>query len=438
MILSIDPPPRLGRAGQLASGGPSDRSAPSAACSLRALCWLFLALVWTFGLFRPFEARAQSDDDRPARALPPILHEEMLTVLQSYDDNILLRPATRLSDWITRIAPEVRLWAEQGPVKLSLRGEAEVEFFQHHTELNTFDRAQHLDGALEVRLSPRFTLEASDLFIHSLDPFNATILGFGQVVERTEYFTNLLGGKAHYRLSALSTLVVYGSDLITTYRDPNLLNSNLIEVGAGLAVRLNPLDVMTPEYTFRNYSFERGPSFDASLLTLQEERRFSATLAGRLRAGAVFLREATSDWLVEFMGDAELTKTLNTATTFRVEIKRDLAVVGGFNGVFISNSFLLAMVRKLGENFTLSLSGAGLLQDSVFDSSEKLETYSVAVDVRYRVLSWLDAFFDYSYLRQDTHSTIPNIDDDRVVIGVAAHTPLGGGEPFRLKEPGPF
>lgn len=355
----------------------------------------------------------------PSDPEPPRLRwTPSLEVTYEYDDNILLRALRRESDYITRVRPGLGLLVEQERVRWATDLRVEFAFYRDHPELSTWNRAQHVDTHLTLRPTGVWTFEFRDTFTRSIDPTEQLDLLF----RRTEYYSNALSLKAGYRFSPRLTIEGEAINRITQFKDPTLIDVVEDELRGGLTYRLTPVITLFPEYRYRNFYFENRGHTEAHTASIREEYRFTETLTGRATAGALVIVDrgtTRSDLLLSLGAEQRYGPTI----VFRADYLRDVSVVGGLSGTFITNSISGSATYHVTQWFDSIVGVTWSLQQPVLSTRSDIDTLWLRIEEQVRITSWLRGVASYSYRRQNFHDEgIRDIYNHRFFIGLTAFT----------------
>jgi hypothetical protein len=393
----------------------------------RAASVLFLRLFFLLSLplfflqAHPVAAQLSLEGEPipPSDPEPPRLRvTPSLEVTYEYDDNILLRAVRRESDYITRVRPGVGLLVEQERVRWATDLKAEFAFYRDHPDLSTWNRSQNIDTHLTLRPSGVWTFEFRDTFTHSIDPTEQLDLLF----RRTEYYSNALSLKAGYRFSPRLTMEGEAINRITQFKDPALVDVTEDELRGALAYRLTPVATLTPEYRYRNFYFENRGHTEAHTASIREEYRFTETLTGRAMAGALAIvdRGTAESYLLLGLGAEQ---RYSPTVVFRGDYLRDVSVVGGLSGTFISDNLSGSVTFHVTQWFDSIFAATWTFQQPVLSNRSDIDTLWLRIEEQFRITSWLKGIAGYSYRRQNFHDeAIRDIYDNRFFIGLTAFT----------------
>jgi hypothetical protein len=375
-------------------------------------------------------------EGEPAAKEPPQFHfTPSLSVAEIYDDNILLRKFLRESDLITRVRPGLMIAVDQARVRWLTDLSFEAEFYRKHTDLSSYNRSQILDTHLTLRPDLRWTFEFGDTFIHSNDPvgrLRAGTVGIpvagggtplpaeqgGEIIlERTEYYSNVLSLKAAYRLTPRLTGEVEGINRFTQFADDRFIDSSSNEIRVSFPFILTPLDIVTPEYQYRNFYFEHRAYTEVHTLDLKTQHRFTSTLTGRASGGLILIVDRGTvrpDFLIGLGADQSYSETI----TFRADYARDVSVVGGLFGTFASNIISASMTAHVTQAFDSIVAASWALQQGLLANRTNLDTLRFRLEEQFKFTNWLKAFLSYEYMQQNYHGPGNDIYNNRVFVGL--------------------
>lgn len=388
----------------------------------------------------PAAAQPLFDEGERTPKEPPQFHfTPSLSVAELYDDNILLRSIRRESDLITRVRPGLTIAVDQARVRWLTDLSAEAEFYRDHPDLSTYDRSQTLDTRLTIRPDPRWTFEFGDTFVHSNDPVGRLTPGaFGTVgttppagggaappvdpggeliLQRTEYYRNVLSLRGAYRLTPRMTADVEGITRLTEFKDDRLIDSSSDEIRGSLPYILTSVATVTPQYQYRNFYFRHRGHTEAHTASLKMDHRFSSTLTGRASGGAILIVDRGTvrpDFLFGLGADQSYSETI----IFRADYTRDVAVVGGLAGTFATNIFSGSMTAHVTQAFDSIVAGSWAIQQAILSSQSNLDTLRFRLEEQIKFTTWLKIFLSYEFMKQNYHSGARDIYNNRIFVGL--------------------
>ncbi|HEY5600029.1 MAG TPA: hypothetical protein VIK48_05000, partial [Candidatus Manganitrophaceae bacterium] len=365
---------------------------------------LFLQIESAFA--QPFlELNAAGQAPGPTGEIPPRFHfTPSLDLALEYDDNILLRSVRRESDFIFRARPGFEMAAERERAEWRIGIKAEFEGYRDHPDLSTWDRSQTLNSRLTLRPTPRWTFDFSDIFVRSKDPIEEVALGL--LLRKTDFWSNSLSLKGAYRLTPRLTAELEGVNRATQFKDPFLIDYGADEIKASAVYLLTPLDKVAPQYSYRNFYFERRGHTEAHAFALKWERRWTQTNVFRGMAGGLVVvdRGTTKN---DYLLGLGIDHVYKPSLTLRFDFTRDVAVVGGLSGAFATNIFSGAVTLRMTEAFVSLFSASWSIQQALLASRSDLDTYAFKAEEQYAFTSWLKGFLSYAFTRQNFNESGP-------------------------------
>ena len=401
----------------------------------------------------PAEAQPLFEERDGTPKEPPQFHfTPSLFVAELYDDNILLRSVRRESDLITRVRPGLTMAVDQSRVRWLTDLNAEAEFYRDHPDLSTYNRSQSLDTRLTIRPDPRWTFEFGDAFVHSRDPSGRLTLGTigtvgtvgpgetppgagaggvvpgggtglpvdpgGELIlQRTEYYRNILSLRGSYRLTPRLTAEVEGITRITQFKDDRLIDVSSDELRGSLPYLWSPRETVTPQYQYRNFSFKHRGHTEVHTVSLKGERRFTETLSGRAVGGLLMVVDRNTvrpDFLIGFGADQSYSETI----VFRADFTRDVAVVGGLAGTFATNVLSGSMTAHVTKAFDSIVAASWAYQQGLLGNQSDLDTLRFRLEEQVKLTNWLRLFLSYEYMKQNYHSAARDIYNNRIFAGL--------------------
>jgi len=344
-----------------------------------------------------------------------------ISVQERYDSNVYFVPGRHLEDYVTTIAPKVKI-EHKGPlVEARLGGGPTGEIYVKNPGLNYVAGGGTLDlnlskalsrlvpgAGLEIKESGRYTpqpfafmspegsSEISDTFVRGIQ------------ARRANSFTNLGTIQGSYVLSpTMSLSSTYSDSRIRfgrtfgdagTTNDTAFIDTTFQTVVSGIALTVTPQDRVTLSHQYQKGAFdfagvESGFSTQGAILGWR--RQLTPTVTAEATGGVVVF-DRTQD--LQYMGSASLDWKIRQ-TTAHIEYSR--AVRPSF---FIAGTPLLSqrvggrVTHHITEPFSVSVHGFYARNESVPDSSFlTFESYSVGVDGNYRVNRILTVNAAYSH-----------------------------------------
>ncbi len=209
---------------------------------------------------------------------------------------------------------------------------------------------------------------------------------------------------------------------ITQFEDPTLIDVTEDVLRGGLIYRLTPVVTLFPEYRYRNFYFENRGHTEAHTASIREDYRFTETLTGRAMAGALVIIDrgaAQSELLLGLGAEQRYSPTI----VFRADFLRDVSVVGGLSGTFISNTVSGSATYHVTQWFDSIVGVTWSLQQPNLPTRSDIDTLWLRIEEQVRITSWLRGVASYSHRRQNYHDEgVRDIYDNRIFVGLTAFT----------------
>jgi hypothetical protein len=238
------------------------------------------------------------------------------------------------------------------------------------------------------------------------------------ILQRTEYYRNVLSLKGAYRLTPRLTAELEGVNRITQFKEKGLIDSSSNEIRGALPYLLTSRDTITPQYQYRDFYFENRAHTEVHAVSLSGMRRFTSTLTGRAMGGGLVILDrntAHPDFLLGFGADQSYSETI----IFRADFTRDVALVGGLAGAFATNLVSGSMTAHVTKSFDSIVDGSWAYQKGLLGNTSSLDTLRLRLEEQAKITTWLRLFVSYEYMRQNYHkSRSPDIYDNRIFVGL--------------------
>lgn len=181
-----------------------------------------------------------------------------IAVEEVYDDNIFFDPDNEVSDFITRVSPQLDVGFESETLAWLLSYRNDAEWYRDLSDLDSTTARGFGLAQIEYDLDRRWTLRGQSEYIQtntaqdlSLNPGGGEIPGR---VGRAEAERFLLGGGASYRFSQR-----VAGDLEVSWVDDELIDfskNETLSVNSQIEQLLTPARLLLYGYRYRGYEFE--------------------------------------------------------------------------------------------------------------------------------------------------------------------------------------
>jgi hypothetical protein len=385
-----------------------------------------------------------------------------LTVLETYDDNVLLSSTDRRSDFVTSITPGLRLTARDPRWDVTLAAAARADYYADRPELNNTTDNQNGNLAIAFRATPRLTISLNDTFIRSLDPGEVDT-ATGITTGRFRSYGNTVTPAIKYQITPLTLVGLDYSFAILRSDSPFTRDEDTHEGRLSVERQFTPRNSGTFRYTFSRFKVEGEPDRDAHsprvglihilsptirisaeagvLLferadgatevspsgTLRYDQEFSqgrlslsydrsARLAGLDGvAGASQALTATA----AFTATRNLTLDLRTGVSTTESVDTEEEVRQGFFGGSIT--FGAGRLFTTGREVTLGLESEIRATDSI-NRVEDFLVYTGGIRFNYRFIEWLSINVGYRHTRQDDKTGPFDLERNTIFVGLTTST----------------
>lgn len=317
-----------------------------------------------------------------------------VTATEEFDDNVFSQSTHRESDFISRLAPNLKAGYQSKPFTLLASGGIDAEYFADHQDLSGV--ANRKRAGLELRYVPELTGPTTTLTLN-------VAYAESQTPAELQPQTGIEAGRRTTQLWTVAPALTHRFNLRTSgdasYSYSDTVSGGLSQVTqqarVGLSSQLTRLDTGTVHYTLSLID-SGGLSSTSHAFTLGWVSKLSHTTTLSLEAGprltdGQLAPQITAGLTHHFkIGDASLTYTRAETTVI------------GQAGVSETNSVLAALVLTPLRRLQLNL-GAGFSNTSSGQGADIL-VYRANASVAYRLTKWLSLTANYRFSRQEQGS----------------------------------
>ena len=364
-----------------------------------------------------------------------------ISVQERYDSNVYFVPGRHLEDYVTTIAPKIRVDHKGKLVEAALNGGPTGEIYVNNPGLNFVGGGGSLDlnlSKMVSRLVPGVGLTIRDSGRYTPQPFafmspqegNEISDAFvrGIQARRANSFSNLGTAQGSYALSpTISLNTTYSDSRIRfgkTFAVPDgditgtaFINTGFQTVVSGIAVTVTPVDRVSLSHQYQKGTFDIAGAqsgFSTQGAMLGWTRQLTPDLKADATGGVVIFGQ-TQD--LQYMGSATL-EWKTRATTAHLSYSR--AVTPSYFSVgtpLLSQRMGGTVTRHITEPLSMSVHGFYAINQSVPDSSVlKYESYTVTADMAYRVNRILTVSAGYTHSMFNRTTRGHSFDFDRNVV----------------------
>lgn len=342
-----------------------------------------------------------------------------LTVSEEYDDNVLLSPTDRQSDFVTSISPGLRLTVRDPTWDVTLAASARADYYADRPELNSTTDNQSGNLAIKFRPTARFTASLTDTFNRSINPAEVNT-ETGIITGRFRSYRNTVTPAVTYQINPLTLIGLQYSLGILRSDSPLARDSDTHEGELSAQRQLTPRTSGTLRYTLSRFQIEASPARDVHLPRIGVAHALSPTIRISAEAGPVFIETSDGSFETTVGGTLQYTQEFSRGR-LSVAYDRRALVPEVIGEVAVRQSLTATVTLPATRDVTVDLE-AGIRATESLDEAVDFLVYTAAIRVDYRVLQWLAFNVGYRYLRQDDRVGSFDLDRNVVFLGVTAST----------------
>lgn len=344
-----------------------------------------------------------------------------ISVSEEYNDNVDSDNLNRHSDFITNFSPAVVLYITQPTYELNAGYSFTAAIYAREPNRNTAFDSQNLLLSGLYRLTPGLTVSATDYFVAS--NFTNVTSAQGISTGRQKSWSNAFSPGLTWQMTQADSVAIGGNYTALRYE-----GQGTGEDSDTFAARVSETHAFTARLTGNigyefTYLHQQG-SLDSTTHTpsvglgYQLTRTLNASISG---GPAITL--IGGDTVVSPAGRASLVQTLSFGSV-GLQYARTVAVAGGAGGTndtqIISaaltlSSLVRGLIVVLNPSYTFS-NPIGPTQPGQGD----IKAFSLGLNAAYQIYQYVTLFGGYSffYQRTDRPSTEPDVDQNRVRVGI--------------------
>lgn len=342
-----------------------------------------------------------------------------LTLSEEYDDNVLLSPTDRQSDFVTSVSPALRLTIAEYPWSVTAAASLRAMYYAERPELNSSTDNRQGSLAIEFHPTPRFTASLTDTVVRSLDPGEVDPEA-GVIIGRFPSTRNTVAPAVTYQIDPLTQLRLQYSFSTIRSDSPLARDSDTHEAGLSLQHQFTPRTSGTLRYTFSRIQAEDSPARDAHLPRVGVAHSLSPTTQISADAGPLLIERADGSTEITAGGSLQYAQQFARGSV-SVAYERS-ARVAGVTGEAATSQSLTATVTFFATREASLRLDSGVRTTESPDAGEDFLIYTAGIGLDYRILRWLSVNGGYRYLRQDDRAGPLNLDRNVVFLGFTAST----------------
>jgi len=342
-----------------------------------------------------------------------------LTLSEEYDDNVLLSPTNRQSDFVTSVSPGVRLEFREHPWTVTAAGSLRGMYYARQPELNSSTAHRQGSLAIEFRPTPRLTASLTDTVVRSLDP--------GEVDPETGIITgrfastkNTLTPAVSYQIDPLTHLRLHYSFSTLRSDSPLAQESDTHTPGLFVQHQFTPRTSGTLRYAFSRLQAENRPARDAHLPAVGFAHALSPTIRVSADAGPLFRERPDGSTEITPGGRLQYEQEFSRGR-FVLAYDRSARVAGVRGEAATTESLQGTVTLEAARAVTLRLE-AGVRTTREPQTAVDFVGYTAGIRLDYRVLQWLSVNAGYRYLQQDDRAGPLDLDRNIIFVGLTAST----------------
>ena len=346
------------------------------------------------------------------------------TLSAEYNDNIFLDGRNRESDVILAFTPSVTLSMQRPGFKLSGGYSVSGQVFIDNNDLSDFGKEQQFYGDLSYQLSPRLSLSIRDDFVYSRD--SNTVTSGGVSVGLNDTWRNTFTPRLRFDATQNTTLSLLASYSVLRFQGgEDLSESDTYRVALGADHRLTQRLTGVAELGVAFFD----PLHESSAWTYTPRVGFSYDITPTLRAtvlGGPSITERDGDTTITPSIMATATQTLKYGS---IQVGYDRAVAAETIGlsdshVVFATLLLPTLYRGLLLEFTPRYSIVDTVGGGNNGSNETVRTLTLNLGATYQIARNINIIGSYTFFRQTTDANVPDIDQNRVFLGVQYAFPI--------------
>ncbi len=366
---------------------------------------------------------------QPRRA--PFTLTPSITITGEYNDNIFIDNRNKVSDFIIGFTPGLAISVERPTYRLAAGYNFTSEIFTQETdESHAFDRQNfYLDSLW--RVDPFLTLSLTDTFIFSTD--TNLISSEGVATGRDRALSNVLTGGVAWQFAPLWLLRGDASWTTERFDDSALVDSNVYRIGPTVERRFSRQLAGDVGYEFGYFDIDREEKTTTHTPRVGVSWQPTATISLTLRGGPSF--ELKDD------GDSRVTPAVSASYRQRLPFgaiglayDREIGTAGGLGGT-TDNQLISGFldVTTLARGLVVQFLPRYSIVESPNSKRIDVQSFTAALQVTYRLTSWMSLLGGYQFFHQRSDSTAQttagtfianDADQNRVFFGVQFGYPI--------------
>ena len=341
-------------------------------------------------------------------------------VSEEYNDNVDSNNLNRHSDFITNFSPAVVLYITQPTYELNAGFSFTAAIYAREPNRNTALDSMNLLASGLYRLTPGLTVSASDTFV--LSNYTNVVAAQSISTGRQKSWRNTFSPGLRWQMTQSDSVAVGGDYTALRYPDQDGDDSDTF------IARVSETHAFTARlsgnigYEFTYLHQERALDSTTHTPTVGLGYQLTRTLNANISGGPA-ITLIGGDTVVSPAGTASLVQTLSFGSV-GLQYSRTVGVAGGAGGTndtqIISAALTLSsLVRGLFVALNPSYTFSNPIGPSQPGQGD-IKAFSLGLNAAYQIYQYVTLFGGYSffYQRADRPSTEPDVDQNRVRVGI--------------------
>lgn len=396
-------------------------------CSLPAL-----AAAQPVPIAPPYGSQSTQDPQKqqlPLRA--PLTLLPSVTISEEYNDNILLNNHDRRWDFITGVTPALNVILESRTFRLSAGYNFTAEFYARDSTNNSAFNHQNFTADMWWRATERLTLTVNDTFNATTD--TNLIAPEGVSTGRDRSWGNNLAFGASYRLDERTSVRGGASYGLQRYNSEDLHDSDVYRADVGIDRTLTRQLTGSLGYQFGYFDIQREDKVTTHTPRVGFSWQITPTITVAASGGPSFeMRQDGADRITP-----AITASYNQRMWFggiSLAFNREIGTAGGLGGTTDNTSVGGTVdVTTLMRGLTVSFGPRYNWVKSADNNRIDISSFSVPLQVTYRITAWMAAVARYQFYRQRTDSEVrdsagnliaADADQNRLFVGLQFGYPI--------------
>jgi hypothetical protein len=372
--------------------------------------------------------------EQPLRSAIKIIPN--VTLSEEYNDNILLDNQRKVWDFITGITPGLSVALETRTYHLLADYNFTAEFYARDSTRNNAFANQHFTLDALYRPTDQLTLSLIDSFTASTD--SNLVAAEGVSTGRNRSWSNTLAPAVAYQIDQFWSVRAGGSWTTQRFQRDELSGSDVYRANVELERAFSRQLRGSLGYEFAYFDIEREDKSTTHTPRVGVNWRLTPTITVAVSAGPTFeMKDDGADRITPAVRASYDQRTFFGSVGLAFD--RQVATAGGLGGTSDNTSVggQVELTRLL-RGLTVSLAPRYSWVQSADNDRIDIQSFTVPLQVTYRITAWMAAVARYQFFRQRSDSEVRDsaggviandADQNRIFVG------LQFGYPFTFDRP---